>query len=118
MLAVDNNALTKVDEMRRRVGADPEPLATQKRFTGRDAASLPVRSRDVNGRIRAMWIAEGGEKRDRSVETKLERTSGASEQILERLCVSRIGFARRQRYWGRCGRQGEVHPVAAGRPDI
>ncbi len=43
-----------------------------------------------------MRIAERGEKRDRSLESELEWSGGASEEILERLNVARvISVARR-----------------------
>src|SRR5206468_11541346 len=117
-LSVDDDALPKVDEMRRRVGPDAQPLRAQQRFRCRNAAPLPVRSSDVNRRKRAMWIAERAEDRNRSLETKFERSGRAGVQILERLIVARVCLARRPRYRCRRGRQGEVHPVAAGRPDM
>ena len=110
--------LAEINEVRRCVRSDAKPFAAEQGLGSRDATSLPVRAGDVDARISAMRIAERREKGDRPLEAKLERSGRTGEEVLERLRVSRVSCARRQRYGRRCSRQGELHPVTAGRPDI
>ena len=115
---IDDDALAEINEVRRCVRSDAKPFAAEQGLGSRDATSLPVRAGDVDARISVMRIAERREKGDRPLEAKLERSGRTGEEVLERLRVSRVSCARRQRYGRRCSRQGELHPVTAGRPDI
>ena len=116
--SINDDALAKVDEMWRRVGADAQTFRAKQRFGSRDTAPLPVRAGNVNRGKGAVGITECIQQRDRSLEAELEGSGRAGEQVRERLFVSSVHLTRRQRYRCRRGRQDAAHPVAAGRPDI
>jgi hypothetical protein len=100
-LIVDDNALAKINEVRRHVSADAQAFGSQERIQRDDDASLPVRSRNVKGSYALVWISKDREDLERPLEAELCCRACALEQRVERCAVTR---------------QAAVHPAAAGFP--
>ena len=115
-LTADDHPFAKVHQMRRRVRRHTESFRREESGHRRDAASLPVRAGDVDRRIASLRIAERGEQRRRALESELERAGRPREQEGERVAV--VGELRSGGRRGQRRAQGDVHPVAAGRPDM
>src|SRR6185436_12928813 len=86
-LAVYRDSLPEIDQVRRRVFPDLEPLGAEQGFAGGDDASLAVGSSDVNRRELAVGRAHFGEKGFRALETWFYAAGGAGEKSLDRLAV-------------------------------
>ena len=100
-LATNGNTLPEINQMRGRVLRDLEALRAQHRLRRGDGASLAIGAGNVQHRVREVRIAQCGEQRSRPLETELEDTGRAREQVVHRLRVAG---------------QGDVHPVADGLP--
>src|SRR5439155_18748247 len=101
--AGDEDALAKIDEVWRRVLSHAQSAAAQQCFGRRERATLPVRSGDVEYRIRAVWIPKHLEQGIGALEAELVDAGCSREEEVERFLQR--GYACAQ-------------PSAAGRPDI
>jgi len=100
-LAVESEALTEINQVRRSVSPDYESSRPQQRFTGGNDTSLAIGTGDMDRRELALRRAELGEKCFSALETWFDAAGGAGEESLDRLAVL-------------C--QEVVHPADAGFP--
>ena len=96
---IDENTLAEVDQVGRGVAPDAHPSRSKNRLRGGDDTSLPVGPADVQHREMPMRVAEMLEKRVHALQAELPDAGRAREERIDR---------------GAIGRQGDVHPAAAG----
>ena len=102
-MAVDEDALAKIDEVRRRVSADAFSFGAQDRVERGANASLAVRAGDMKEARRLVWCSGSGEEGRGPFEAELRASPSPREERVQGSAV---------------GAQGEVQVAAAGLPPM